>query len=439
MKWLHNKPLKSDMPDPNTDLLYNGFTRLMDYFESNHLPIVLLRPKKIGRIDCFEGDYDFLYSQDSFQEILSAIHGICKDEGIHFELNQKAMNKSVITLFVGQNSKKIVFEFWTNVEITDGSRQRSTQIPAASIFNSKLIQDNREALFCLIYITHLHHKNKDIKSDENVWRLELYSRSLEKKTDNLSSRCVDLLNGLKDDRINLFEANSMALSLLNKHGILQKNGGVVHVQNVQRKILKKYKYAIKRVIPMIGPDGSGKGTIQQNALAQKENGFYIYRFKELYRVFPLYNIRYRFFKNYRSITVTELDESMLHFIYWMSMLSLPILLLRRRAGIIVMDRYFTDYFASPIRCLTESKEIKLIRFYRFYLSLTPTPHKMIILGCKDETLILRKNELENEAVRKIEELSYDFVCRKRVPSVLFLSTENPPDQTARVLNAFLEY
>ena len=170
------------------DRLYDCFIKLIDCFQSNDMPVVLLRPKKFGKYESFEGDYDFLYRRDSIQKIISVIHALCKDEGVHFEVNQKAMAKCLITLFVEVNSEGIVMEFWPHIELKSGKKDLKSLISSEAIFNSKLMEANRPALLCLIYITHLYHKNKDIFTEENVWRFNEYRSSLEERREKREER-----------------------------------------------------------------------------------------------------------------------------------------------------------------------------------------------------------------------------------------------------------
>lgn len=412
---------------------------ILEGFQDLNLPVVLLRPKQIDEHHCFEGDYDFLVQKNAFKDVLAVIHKTCKDNGVHFELIQSYLYKTVVKIFYERDGKPVTLEFWPHVELSVDifSVKTWSRVKAEALFNLPLMHKNQTALLGLIYITHLYHKHKDIRSEENKWRFTQFTTELKNNSDDISKRLIELLNSISSGKTSLRQANAESLLLLKKAGVTQ-HPLRANLARITKKITGKARLSTNRIIPVLGPDGSGKGVIQNAVLEdQPANSAHI-RFKELYRVYPFYNARIRLIKNRKTQPYNQLDESMLNYIFWISLFSLTVLLLRTRSKTIIMDRYFTDYFAGPIRYLAENKP-EPVFFYRLYLVLAPTPGKLAVLGCKDETLKQRKNELTDIAVRTLESLTYDFVTKKRVPYSLFLSTERPINETTEIFRLKLPH
>lgn len=105
---------------------------------------------------------------------------------------------------------------------------------------------------------------------------------------------------------------------------------------------------------------------------------------------------------------------------------------------ILLDRYFMDFFAIPMRSLKEGHQPKKIKLYKTLLFLTPVPNYAVFLGCKDTSLISRKNELPIDAVSFLQKINCEFISKKKLPQTLFISTENKMEISSKVLHDYLK-
>src|SRR5699024_7706214 len=294
----------------------------------------------------------------------------------------------------------------------------------------------KEEILSLIYITHLYHKQKDVFSEENQYRFKIFLKALEKNKTDFSKEIIQLLEKIKSQEISLQKANLKAIEILKTKGI--------SFQKEKFPIIKLYLKAIKnrvfhlyRTIPIVGPDGVGKGIVSENSLIKLQN-WTSFKFKDLYRMRIFYkHIILRFF-NPKDLKKNKLDEKLGYYIFIISSLSIHILPIYLRGKKVLLDRYYLDYYATPIRYLNKNEKPKKLKAYKLLLFLTPIPQKMIFMGCKNQTLAERKNELSNTAITYLQKLYIEFILKKRIPEILFISTENPVKTSTKVMTKFIE-
>lgn len=421
----------------NKEKLISFFNREILGLEKD-FSILALRPKYLPSKEVyFEGDFDFLILKDEFEAILKRLYENCKNNGVNFRLIQKFPNKKKFHFYIDDfEGQSITVEFWTAIEFTKASQLYSFQ--AKSIYNS--LRKNKitqaEAL-SLIYISHLYHKQKDIFSEENKFRFQIFLGQLqEQKETELQTKTLRLLEEIQSEKISLRRAKHRAQRWLVANGIKSQKESFSKLKLYQKALWKKIFY-LHRIVPVVGPDGVGKGTISKNALKPFPN-WTDFRFKDLYRMRIFYkHIVLRFF-NSKDLKKNKLDEGLGYYIFMLASLTIHILPVYVRWKKVLLDRYFLDYYATPIRYLEENQKPKKLKGYKNMLYLTPIPERMVFMGCKNESLFKRKNELSQTAIDYLQDLYIEFILKKRVPEVLFISTENEVEISVRVLEAFLE-
>lgn len=391
--------------------------------------IIQLRPKLTPNLaSYFTGDIDFMIKSKDFKIVLSIIYKYCKNHRINFYLDQKSVNKKRFEFFIENHDQTcLILEFWTAVEITENNERKSLNV--ASIF--KAIKDKKickEEVLALIYITHLHHKNKNIFSEENKYRFKVFIDDLEKDT------IAIILTELKRNNITLEEANKKALLLLDQFGLKKQSSFKFKCNLYEKKVSQKF-WNVKNITPILGPDGVGKGSISDKALSELKN-WKPHRFKQLYRLKKIYKLRLIFMPNWRSQPKNKLDERLSYYIFITASISFQLLRLLNKQNIL-LDRYFLDYFGTPIRYIKTGKKPEKIKLYRFMMTLTPTPNKMVFLGCKNESLKERKNELDDDSVEFLQKIYIDFITSKNINKMLFISTENNINSSSNNLYEFL--
>lgn len=399
--------------------------------------LLLLRPKYIPSEEAyFKGDVDFLIKKEEFESIFKILYEKCKNEGINFIFIQKFTNKKKFHFFIkDQQSTSITIEFWTAIEFTKNNKLHIFE--AENIFESienKLL--SKSEILVLIYITHLYHKQKDVFSQENQYRFKEFFIQLKKNNSTEGEVVFQLLNKIKNEEITLLKANKQAIKLLSKAKIKYKKV-VFPVFQLYRKALWNKIFHLHNTIPVVGPDGVGKGIVSEKSLTKLKNRT-SFRFKDLYRMRIFYkHIILRFF-NPKDLKKNKLDEKLGYYIFIISSLSIYVLPIYLRGKKVLLDRYYLDYYATPIRYLKKEQKPKKLKGYNSILYLTPIPKKMIFMGCKNQSLVERKNELSQTAVDYLQNLYIEFILKKKIPETLFISTENKVEISAKAMKGFCE-
>ncbi len=418
-------------------------TELLAFFDNlkeklvSNIQMLALRPKLVSDVtSSFTGDFDFIIRKKDVYPALSLIYDFCKNSGVNFTLHQTYKNKRVFKFFTSASENRcITIELWTAVEFTQTGVTKS--------FASDAIFDAIDAkhvsateLLALIYITHLHHKKKNIFSEENIYRFAVFTKSLH-NTENLlnNGETATLLQMIGDRELPLETANENALQLLRKIGLKTSNSLVKDSAYFLFRLNRKL-FNLTKVVPVVGPDGVGKGSVSDQALAKLAN-WVSFRYKALYRIRKVYKARKLLIRNYNNKPDNMLDEQINHYILFTSFLTIRLLPLVKKEKRILLDRYFLDYLATPIRYLKEGANPRRIPFYGTMLRLTPTPNSMVFMACKTSSLAERKNELSDVSIDFLQHLYCEFILKKRIPVVLFLSTENEMEQSSGALIDFL--
>lgn len=427
-------------PGESAETLLDFLNKLKKEITGSKVEILALRPKLITSWESnFEGDFDFIIAPESFGAILNAIYNLCKETGVNFILDQKKKTKKRFCFFIEDpEERSLIFEFWTAIEFTEN--QKNKKFPARTI--SKALGNQKisktEAL-TLIYITHLFHKKKDSFSKENQYRKRVFCERLDQEKLRLEDGKVKmLLKGIQDRSVSIAEANKKALGILEQVGFRSRKVPKISALRFLKKTRARI-FDIKRIIPIVGPDGVGKGIITERGLSGLERKkFMAFRFKRLYRTRKLYNFWLPHVLKDSDRPKNFLDEKIGNYIFLRSLFKIRTLLLRNPGKIILMDRYFTDYFGAPVRYLKEDQTPRKLRFYDQMVPLTPKPVTMIFMGCKNESLVERKDELPLISVAFLQRLIEEFIIKKGLETALFISTENDIKTSSRVLTDFIK-
>ncbi len=420
--------------------LLNFFGKLKKGMASE-VQILALRPKYTPTVESnFEGDFDFMVAKQDFERVVNIIYDLCKKQGINFTLDQRALNKKRFEFFVlNKKGPCLILEFWTAIEFTHNNKKKS--FPAKSIFDTlNKNKITKVEILSLIYITHLFHKDKNIFSEENRYRFEVFLQDLSGKKLKLNDEIPKLLEKLQNKTLCIEYANKRAIGLLMHYGNENSRNANLKIKVLSKRVWNKI-FQLKRLVPIVGPDGVGKGSVSKKGLAELD-GWLSWRFKSFYRINKLY--AYIFYKFMALLFFSfgqdrnKLDERLSYYIFGTSFFASRISLLFRPTKGVLLDRYFTDYLGTPIRYLDNNRYPKKIGLYKLLFFLTPVPKNMIFLGCTDASLITRKNELPLISVDFLQQLYCEFIVDKEIPQVLFISTENPIHISSAILSDFLD-
>lgn len=414
-----------------TEKLIKSLDELL-YIIETKINLVSLRPKlDTEAYQKFEGDYDFLIPSNQVSTLLTTIYLYSKDNGINFKLSQTKATKKRFSFFIDDQKKKsIVWEFWTAIEYTDSGQRKFLSENILAVIEKQ--PNLRETILCAIYITHLYHKDKDILTEENQFRFKHFLNLV----NGYDNGVTTLLRSVFDNTVDLKTANGKAVRMLENLEIRSQSNGN-NLSCFFRKIIQRI-FNLKHITPIVGPDGSGKGAVSK-ALFENTDSYISHRFKSLYRVRYFYKIRIKLFGKRRieNEPLNKLDEELNYYIFFMSSVIIRMIYRKKRKRKILMDRYFIDYYGSPIRYLKEKEKPKKMKFYNLIRFFTPIPYKMVFLSCRNATLHQRKNELTDNAIYFLEKVYMDFILKKNIPSVLFISTENSIELSQKTLTDFL--
>lgn len=416
---------------------------IIDKFDGHQLPAFQLRPKVVARDTAFDGDFDILYQPNYFADIISFIHSRCANEGVHFVVDQKPINKKIIFIFSPGLEKYVTLEFWPycELQVKSGHKWLRNRLTFKSIEHLLYGKENGNSdnfvLFkSLIYLTHIHYKKKDLFHNEVQYRLRYFQDNLDEAAGTrtqifLEARHIyrDIINCTLDTE----NANIQALILLKKMGIKPLSKAEDFFYRGTKKIARTFRWKTAQVIPLVGPDGVGKGTIQR-LLLESDNLNRQILFKSLFRVYPFYQVMQRLIPSSRHVSTNQRDERMVIFVLLMAFINFSLKQITRRS-IVLMDRYFPDYYTTPLRL--PKQEPQRIKCYRLVMQLTPVPDKQVVLGCQFESLCARKNELSLKAVKSLNSVYFDFIATREVPETIFVSTENSPEDCAQFLRKAL--
>ena len=429
--------MKQNGIDQNKKALLNFFETLKSEIEVDK-NVLSLRPKLIVDLNCnFSGDFDFVIREKHFPATFEVIYNLCKELGVNFILNQQAQNKKLFKFFIRESDNVfLMLEFWTVVEVTakDGTLNSFDANTIINTIKNKTLTANE--VFSLLFITHLFHKNKNIKTDENTFRFDSFFDDIQNEdASSKDGKTFSLLSRLKNDKILLKDANREAIDILAIAGFRnsRKFSDKLSYFNlrVRNKILN-----LKKIVPIIGPDGVGKGAVSEAALSSLDK-WAPFPFKMLYRIKAIYRLRLNLLNNLNDKPMNQSDEEIGYFIYLMAWIMIRVVKVFKPKKNILLDRYFLDYLGTPIRYLKENQVPKKLNNYNLLLWLMPVPNTIIFLGCKSESLILRKNELPIVSVDFLQHLYCDFIIKKRPPVTLFVSTENNVDISGQAVQSIL--
>ena len=401
---------------------FNAFSEIL--VKLDNFDVIEIRPKEKTLEKAFFGDYDFLYNPKIFQDIFELFFTVCKSHKISFRLSQRAFKKR-ITMY--DFDKEIVFEFWPHIELKH--KNKFTYIQWNSLSGYILDTSKQKHLieiFSAIYITHLYFKNKKIESDEVRYRLNFYISQLADNSD--SQDLIRYLRNILDTNFVSHNANALAIKFLVNKKIIPESIFLANIHINLKRI--NQKLGMRNVIPIIGPDGSGKTTLI------KHLDYSNLRFKNLFRTSLTYKMIIKL--NKPSLNSKNLiDEKILIYIQMISLIKINLLRISR--GFFkkryLMDRYFYDYLSLGIR--NNDIPLKIIPGYKIIAKFIPRPRKLILLSCSNDILRLRKDELTKDSIDSLYKIYTRIIVNQKISDVIIISCENSITENARLAKSFL--
>ncbi|MDE0836944.1 MAG: hypothetical protein OSA84_11400, partial [Akkermansiaceae bacterium] len=293
---------KSNIPT-SEDKAWLAFKDCSSALETGKLAVEL-RPRSRDEETAFSGDYDYLMDSSRFEEIVQLFFRVCIENEVSFQILRRAAFKHQIIL-LGSDERRIIFEFWPHAELTTDTPLKGISFLTYQRFVEACEAGLREETLALLFVCHLFFKRKDPSHSQVQWRLENFSGRMSRVVPQdglkapLADKIRELLVSLKLSRLTLAEANHVALGLLSEAEIVLARQGFAKRQRMLAKMGRIFRGWGARIVPCVGPDGSGKTYFITSVLElvqQQSINASTIRFKKLFRRNKIYshiNRRYR--------------------------------------------------------------------------------------------------------------------------------------------------
>ena len=414
-----------------------AFNECASALESNQLAVEL-RPRPRDEDTAFSGDYDFLIDPDRFGEIVQLFFRVCTGHDVSFKVWRRAVFKNrIILLTLG--GKEIVFEFWPHAELTKADHFKGESFLTYRGFSDASQAGYREETLALLFICHLFFKRKILTASQNHWRLGEFARRMDvitaegRQQTSLAADVRNLLEGILRNELAVDQANRLAIDLLNRHHIQLGTCRAVKCGRVLTRAGRFFRGWGGRVVPCVGPDGSGKthfiSAVMTLVEAHSIEATSV-RFKNLYRKNKIYAWINKRFRNRHKLSKNSADERMAPIVYWSALPAyIWIILKNLKKKAVFMDRFFLEFMVRGYREGGDRK-IRPIRGYRFLSWLIPEPRKLVVLTASYKLIMSRKAELCDEAIQDFYKRYIAFAVSRKIFCVLFLNTHHSGPELA---------
>jgi thymidylate kinase len=419
------------------DQAWNAFLECSSALEKDNLAVEL-RSRARDEETAYSGDYDYLMDPSRFEEIVRLVFRVCVEHGVSFQVQQRAAFKRRIILF-GSDRRTIMFEFWPHAELTTDTHARGWAFLTHQRFSEACEAGLKEETLALLYVCHLFFKNKDLSSAQNQWRLEDFASRMSCIVEaggehaSFAAEIRLLLTGIIQEKFTLSEANGMALNLLAKNNIQVEGCGAAKWSQLCAKAKGPFRGWGGRVVPCVGPDGSGKtyfittvmDWVNEHSLNAEST-----RFKRLFRKNKIYAYISKRYRTPRDLPKNIADERLAPLLYWVA---LPAywwgILKSLNKKAVFMDRFFLEFMVRGYR-ENEGQGIRQISGYSLLCRMIPEPRRMIVLTADDELISSRKADLSSEAIQDFYSRYISFSVNREISNVLFLNSHRPGPELA---------
>ena len=414
-------------PDVEVELsvkAYQVALQLTEMADGKRLPMVWLRPGRLALETLFQDDLDFLYDPDRLFAILKTLFDLCRDQGLSVRLVQPATSFKITMEVLAPPGRVLQLEMWPHAECRKDQghgRLSRCAIPYAEF--QRLGELQKPSALAAMFLLHLHHKDKDLLSPSVQERLG-YFCDLANMSHDLQSCMKSMLAG----HVTIENGRACAHDWIQSAGLKVTSPIAYQVEKL-RRYFSGIRIPAIRTIAVVGPDGSGKTTLIENARQNLgPSTFSFVRFKRYFR-----RVLVRVFRaEPRNIR----DEKMLWLV--LPVAWLHFLLVRTVLGWFkpaIMDRYFYDYLAKDVRSAT--RPLHKITGYSFSSSIVPRPTKLVVASCATSVILSRKAEMQPHSIDALYDLYLDQICRSSVHQVLFCDTRQSAERSAHQMSAFV--
>ena len=385
----------------NRERLLKCFLEALEAIQSQELGLLELRPRTKSVEEIVMGDYDFVIDRFDLPRILRKFLNSALNHGVHVEVTYSTANKRIVTLIANRN--RVTIELWLNIELSSSSvNGRRLQYPGSQLL--EIVKGNPQSeltFLAALYLTHLHLKLKDLREPLQRRRIQEFGAGLKysplEGADQLERMYDELTSSIMSGgEPNLLSANREVIAWLASKGLRSRKSGHSAVKTRLRRIRET-----DIMIPIVGPDGSGKSYLAARLVSERPSSIRKFRYKRFFRNFE-YGILVRllnlFFPRDHA---NQIDEKLAGYLILksvaLSMFYGP--KIKGKKSALLVDRYGWDYLLKGIR--QEGRSPKRIMMVNFLKALIPQPRKCVVVAAKVETILCRKQELTAEKIEFI--------------------------------------
>jgi hypothetical protein len=411
------------------DKAWIAFLECSSALEKDQLAVEL-RSRSRNEEAAFSGDYDYLMDASRFEEIVKLFFSVCLEHAVSFQVQQRSAFKRRIILF-GSDGRTIMFEFWPHAELTTDTHDKGWAFLPYQRFSEACEAGVKEETLALLFVCHLFLKRKDLSSSQVQWRLEDFVSRMDCIVEeggehaSFAEEIRQLLSGIIQEKFTLSEANGMALNLLAKKNIQVEGCGFAKLSFVLAKAQRPFRGWGGRIVPCVGPDGSGKTyfiTTVMDFVNEHSLNAESVRFKKLFRKNKIYAYISKRYRAPLDVPKNIADERLATLLYWVALPAYCWGILKSlNKKAVFMDRFFLEFMVRGYR-ENKGQGIRQIPGYSLLCRLIPGPRRMIVLTADDELISSRKADLSSEAIQDFYSRYISFSVNRKISNVLFLNT-----------------
>lgn len=410
-----------------------------------------IRFKPIGDQDLFHGDYDFVISPSDAGEIMRALRERLTSQGVDFAIYRRKPAKIRIAILSDDQSQQLILEFWQELETRNlrntypailwPDLEKHIQPDPGSITGYRISPDVEAAY----YLCHLLEKQKRLDQGMVPARLARYLENKE-----LPEDISKLISALKENE-SIPGAASAAADYLVHKGVLRSIKNSSDFLTIWRRQIHESLFRLRlsmaswhRFIDFIGPDGVGKTSLIEAASGQTFRSGKYFRFKKTYRKSITYSLVHPVLKRtYQKQAqqklaknqVDDMSSGLLFYIsvagiFWRNLVSLLV------GRIYLSDRSPADLLISGYRF--QGSQIALRKSALRDIRFMPTPRAVVHLHAPAEVITARKQEMNEDQIRKYQSSMFDVYLIKNPPIYVCINTDCPIEHSLSSLSVLMK-
>lgn len=420
-----------------------GLHALLARAQSAGVSVYELRPPR-GSVSESD-DFDLLCPSSKLTKFVSVLLEMSKENSFSFEITQRKYSKTVIHIYAGESCFRRKIEIWHALRFRGGDSGKYSHVVLPGQLTSKVypfLVDSEAwgaVFFSLFFLARM--RIGSAMDYDDVTRVKYFREEV-----------VDAASALGSDERVLRVANTLSAVIEEGRisGICKRNVfSIMEAFGVEPKAFKKLEMRetvlfvnrlvtrkASRSIPFCGADGSGKSSLIKRVRAHgSEKGLGYLKFRTVFQNSYLFKILYypaRLMEREADKKVTE------HRLGWWAIVSARVGMPGMTKVWTLVDRWFYDYLVKDVK-FTAREPRRLGRGLTRLLNLVvPRPSALVVTFCSQQSLDARKGEMNEPAVRMMEQVYVERILGDMVYPAMFCNTDQSFECCAEQINHFID-